>query len=253
METENTKKMPIFWLILGIAVIFLFGLVFYFFGSGGILKTILYMIIGLFILTILFLIVYAVFWLFSVHRVDTIHVNRQRILKSCLANPPKSESVLFFQGSDDWEYRKIGFITGLCRLLHKRKYVDPETKETKYDEYIEDCISFRKSLGFFSSLFTKDEIVRVLADERTNLNGERVYLKAMSFSPEKYGFFFLPNRFKGTDIKRIMSEEIHDVTMQELLKEEVNIVNDAIAISPQHQKALEKTNMQQVTETTGGK
>ena len=258
-ETENKSKMPIFWLILFLAVAIMFGLVIYFFGGQGMYKLILYGTIGMFILTLLFLIVYAVFWLFKIHRIDTIHVNKQRILKSCLANPPNSESQLYFKGSDDWESRKIGFITGVCRLIHKRTYktkptqaeIDKGVKEKTFtDEYIEDCISFRKSLGFFAKLFGKDEIVRVLTHERSNMNGDIVYLKAMSFSPEKFGFYFLPTRFSNMDTKKMLSEEVHDVTIQELLKEEVNIVNDAIAISPAHQKILEKSNMQQISETT---
>ena len=58
------------------------------------------------------------------------------------------------------------------------------------------------------------------------------------------GFFFLPDRWKDTTIKRDLVDEVHEVTLQEIMKEEVNLVNDAIAISPRHQKELERTNMQ---------
>lgn len=241
METENPTKMKFFFLIIFLAVAIAFGLTWYFFGGQGILKFILYFTIVLFVLAIIFLIIYAIVWLFSTHRVDTIHVNKQRVLKACLANPPESDSTLWFKGSEEWEYKQIGFITGVCMILHKVKGKDQ--KEMEQQEY---AISFKKSKGIIAKIFGKHEIVRVLRHERTSLNSDKVFLKAMSFAPEKFGFFFLPNRFRESEVKKILASEVRDVTLQEILKEEVNIANEAIAISPRHQKELEKTNMQSI-------
>jgi len=261
--------MKFFALIVIFIIVLAFSLCWYFFGGVGTLKFLLYFMIVLTILTILFLIVYAVVWLFKVLPVDAVHVNKERIIKACKANAPPTPIKLYFKGDEEWEYKLIGFITGVCRIAHRAiirdldkdgnpQYVpnplDPGKKvvKTKVAEFNEDCLSFRKTLGFLSSLFGKETIVRVLRSERTSLNADRVFLKAMSFTPEKFGFFFLPNRWRDQELRKILASEVHDVTLQEILKQEVNIVDDAIAISPRHQKELEKTNMQQLTPSGGG-
>jgi len=261
--SENPARMKFFVLIVVFILILAFSLCWYFFGGVGMLKFILYFMIVVAILTILFLVVYAVFWLFKILPIDAVHVNKERILKACKANMPPTPIQLFFKGNEEWEYKLIGFITGVCRIAHRvrvndldaegktQKLVDPNDKnkfliKTKIVEFDEDCLSFRKSLGFFSRLFGKDTVVRVLRSERTSLNADKVFLKSMSFTPEKFGFFFLPNRWRDETLRKTLASEVHDVTLQEILKQEVNIVDDAIAISPRHQKELEKTNMQQL-------
>jgi len=264
-ETENSNKMPYFIGIISIVIILIGALVWYFTRGQGLLKFILILLLVLFIASIIFLIVYAVFWLFYPHPVDAVHVNKERILKSCKANAPETQKQLFFKGSDEWEYKFIGYITGVCQIARWRDApkVDDKTGKPLFVEKngvivpvvekvkdVEDCISFRRSLGFFSSLFSKDEIVRVLKNERSSLNSDRVFLKAMSFAPEKFGFYFLPNRWRDEPLRTQVAREVKDVTLQEVLKEEVNIVQDAIAISPRHQKELEKSNMQQIAGAT---
>jgi hypothetical protein len=256
MENENPGKMKYFVGILMFVVIIAFGMTLYFFGGQGVLKFMLYFFIVIMVLTVLFLIVYAVYWLFKLHPIDTIHVNKTRILKACLSNPPPTPSTLWFMGDQEWEYKQVGFLTGVCRIAHRKKIkeVNEETREEEEvtKEYYEDCLSFRKTKGLISALFGNHEIVRVLPEERTSLNADKVFLKAMSFAPEKFGFFFLPNRFRDGGIRKMMVDEVRDVTLQEVMKEEVNIAMEGIAISPAHQKAMEKSNMQQIAPGGGG-
>lgn len=263
METENSSKMPIFFGIIFVIFILIGVLTWYFTGSKGLLSFLLYFMITLVIVFIIFLIIFAVWWLFSKQRMDTIHVNKQRILKACIANPPATSSTLWFRGNHEWESKLIGYITGVCRLVFKKEVTekDDDGNDIMGDDgkplkvlkdHFEDAISFRKSLGIVASIIGGDSIVRVLPEERTNLNGDRVYLKGMAFAPEKFGFFFLSSRFKYDEVKAKLTSEIRDVTLQEVLKEEVNIANDAIAISPAHQKALERSNMQTISQPDGG-
>lgn len=245
--TENPQKMRMFGLFIGLIVILAFGLSWWVFGSGGIAKMITWFFIMCVIAVILFIIVYAVYWLLKIHPIDAVHVNRERIIKSCKANKPDQEIKLFFKGTEEWENKFIGFVTGVCQIKQYTKK-DDGTKKS----YYEDCISFRRQKGFLSTLFGNDEVVRVLKKERTSLNADIIFLDGMSFTPEKFGFFFLPDRWKDTTIRRDLVEEVHEVTIQEIMKEEVNIVNDAIAISPRHQKDLERTNMQALPVPQGG-
>lgn len=251
METRNSSFIPIFIGIFFVIFLLVGGLTWWFAGSKGFLNFIIYFMITMVVVVILFLIILAVWWLFSKQRMDTVHVNKQRVLKACLANPPLTPSTLCFRGNDEWEGKALGFITGVCRLQFKKE-VKKEDGTKEILEHFEDAISFRKSLGLVAGLLGNDSIVRVLPEERTNLNGDKVFLKGMAFAPEKFGFLFLSSRFKYDDVKAKLVCEIRDVTLQEVLKEEVNIANDAIAISPAHQKALEKSNMQSISPSSQG-
>lgn len=245
MVSENSTKMPLFIGLIALIFILISAVVWYFFRGVGVLKMIMYLTIFCFIATIIFLIVYAVFWLFMKHPIDAVHVNKERIIQSAKANAPATTKMLYFKGNDEWEYKFIGYITGVCQISRRTN------NNGIIKEDIEDCICFVKNLGFFSRLFGHDEVVRVLKQERSSLNSDKVFLNAMSFAPEKFGFYFLPNRWRDENVRTQVSREVHDVTLQEVLKEEVNIVNDAIAISPRHQKELEKSNMQQIQNTSG--
>ena len=254
METENASKMPILIVIVFLIFCVVGGLTWYLAGSKGFLSFLIYFMITMMIVFVIFLIILAVWWLMSKQRIDTVHVNKQRVLKACHANPPSTASTIWFRGNDEWESKCIGFVTGVCRLVFK-KTIKTEVKGNMVDtveNHYEDAISFRKSKGVVASLLSSDSMVRVLPEERSNLNGDKIYLKGMAFAPEKYGFFFLSSRFQYDDPVNKLVAEIRHVTLQEVLKEAVNIANDAIAISPAHQKALEKSNMQSINQPAAG-
>lgn len=225
-------------------------------GTQTFLKFLMFWTIGMCVIGILALIIVTVLWLFKPKRIDGIELNKEKIIKAGKLNAPTFRQELYFKGSEEWEYKRIGFIEGLCRV---KSIIGRESKKSK--EVEEDCILFKKSDGLFSFLLPM-QIVRVKRNERTSLNADKVFLKAMSFTPEVFGFLFLPNRFREeeyAEVEKIATGEIRRYSLQEVLKEEINIIQDAIAISPRHQKELEKQNMQtvipmppQVEKFTGG-
>lgn len=224
-------------------------------GVWAVIKT--FLIIGL-VLFLLGLIIYVIWLIFKKVQVDAIRLNKDRILKSCLINHPPFKQHLYFKGSEEWENHKVGVITGLCQIKVRRQIGKSEMITTRdgqpvkiempvYDYIQEDCISFKRSTVFLISWFMPHNIVRVTKEERTSLNSDVVFLKSMAFTPELFGFLYLPPRFRDTHrIDREISEEIHRYTLQHLLKEQINIVEESLAISPRHQKELEKQNTQNI-------
>lgn len=273
-SVENSKKMPIFWGIV-IIIVGIVGIVLWLFQgkTGGFWVFIKWFLVAIIVLGVLGLIVYAIFWLFSKQPSDAIFLNVQRYIKACNMNKPTFPQFLYFKGSGEWEFKKIGKIIGVCQskilktntekplkdkegivikdktLMGYDKTNKPIYKEViryEQEELTEDVIAFKRG-GFLAPV----ELVRVLKHERTSLNSDKVFLNAMAFTPELYGFYYLPNRFRNKElIDRVVGDEIHRATIQHILKEEQNIVDDAIAISPRHQKEMEKTKFQVISSGT---
>lgn len=260
-EIENPKKLSIFIGILVIVIILVIALVLALKGSATMLVTIKWIIIGLIILGIVGLLIFAMFWLFSKQPSDTIYLNKMRYLQACKINSSPYPQDLYFKGFGEWDFKKIGRIIGVAQSVILKTNLDKpilneDGKTQKWlidgsgnkikplfeqEELIEDVIAFKR--GFFSS----PEMVRVLRNERSSLNSDKVFLNAMSFSPELFGFFYLPSRFRDKEIiDRVIADEIHRATLQHILKEEQNIVDDSIAISPRHQKEMERNRLQVV-------
>ncbi len=234
------------------------------FGRGKGLWTIAKTLMIVFgVAIILGLIVYLVYLIFKKTQVDAVRLNKQRILKACFANRPGFTQQLYFEGSTEWENHKVGVIKGICQIKSQEVVGEQEIKfnrdgkeevikKPKYRLFYEDCIAFKRSDAFFLSWFMPYQIVRVTKEERSSLNSDIVFLKSMAFTPELYGFLYLPSRYRDTvKIDQQVTEEIHRFTLQNLLQEQINIVQETLAISPRHQKELEKQNTQMLQQIKG--
>jgi hypothetical protein len=232
MVNENPKRFPIFFAIIAVIVLLIVFLMWIFKGRTGWWAFAKWVLIALAVALVVFLIVLAVWWLFKKMPTDAIFMNKQRVIKACQLNPPAGLQMLYFKGSEEWEYKLIGKVLGVCQIKN-------------YKDELEDCIAFKRGISGLASFFSPVEVVRVLRAERTSLNADRIFLKAMAFTPELFGFYYLPVRFRDTQtIDAEIATEIHRYTLQDLLKEEINIVEDTLAISPQHQKNLQQTQFQ---------
>lgn len=235
IENNNPKRFPIFFLIIAFIVGVIALILWFFKGKSGWFVFFKWFLVAIIVATIIFLIVLAVWWLFRKLPTDAIYMNKQRIIKACMLNPPVGMQLLYFKGTEEWEYKLIGQVIGVCQIKN-------------YKGETEDCIAFKRGKGGILSLFQTTEVVRVTRDERTSLNADRIFLKSMAFTPELFGFYYISNRFRDTKkIDKQISEEIHRYTLQNVLKEEITIVDDAIAVSPEHQKELQKTQFQAIS------
>ena len=281
MVTENPSKTPIFILIIVIIIGILFGLVWYFTRKKPFTTTLTYFFIGLIVLLLIGLIFTAIFWLFKKHRTDMIHINRQRIIEACRLFPPDKPQNLVMRGNTELESRYIGRVTGICRAFTKPaiyKEADKDKKPIVIRPALPiTFISFKKAGGILSFLSTenifvgfgeaeynlgiketdknnkviwKTKRVKQTADY-SHLSGDTIYLMGMTFCPSQYGMYFLDKRYNDTNlIDESVKEMIYRYTLQELLKEEIEIVESAIAISPEHQKQMERSAVQEIKEST---
>ena len=262
-EIENPKKLSVFIGILIIVVILVIALVLALRGSATLLITVKWIIIGLIIAGIVGLLIFAMFWLFSKQPNDAIYLNKMRYLQACKINSSPYPQDLYFKGHGEWDFKKIGRIIGVAQSVIIKTNLDQpilnEDGTQKYlidgngnkikplfqqEELIEDVIAFKRGL------LSSPEMVRVLRTERSSLNSDKVFLNAMSFTPMIFGFFYLPSRYRDKEIiDRVVADEVHRATLQHILKEEQNIVDDSIAISPRHQKEMEKNRLQVVQQS----
>jgi len=268
---EGNQKAFLF--VGGIILLFgvILGIAWWVNKGRGVWAVLKYTIIILAVVIILGLVIYLVWLIFKQTQIDAIKMNKDRIVMACLVNPPPYKQNLYFKGSEEWENHKIGVIRGICQIKilkpdksasfehtvrdgdGKIVYGDDDKpkveirKKLLYKDMYEDCIAFKRSDIFFFSWFMPFKVVRVTKNERSSLNSDVVFLQAMAFTPELFGFLYLPSRYRDTrSIDREVTDEINRFTLQHLLKEQINIVQETIAISPRHQKEIEKQNTQNI-------
>lgn len=179
-------------------------------------------------------------------------------MRTALQNAPETKQLLYFRGDGSTELgsKKIGYILGISRILVEKSF-NTFTKDKKGNTIIkkdkkgkpiteikvipEDCIVYKRSLTPILSWLEEKKIVRVLQHERSSLSGDVVYLYDGCFAPELYGFSYLSKRFLDTEtIDQSVAKAIYRYQLQDNLKELKVITSESIAISPHHQKLLEK-------------
>ena len=187
-------------------------------------------------------------------------LKKQRITKSCTLNKPDYIQELWIWGNPDDQIpaRRIGFVSGFCKIKTKPKYEMVEsiqessgrkimTKIKERDSESLYFISFNHGKGFPMNLFEQDELFLGLRNDISSFDGARMILKGV-LSPEVFGCVTLA---KHWDSNHIIDEPIKDTifrySMQDFLSELKNITDDALGISPEHQKRLEKSNMESIS------
>ena len=263
-ETENAKKMPIFWIfILIIFVLIIIMCVFLYFRLG-LLKTMLIFIGLLWFFAIVGLIIWAVVWLLSKQRSDMIHIFKQRVNAACkLFRPPYVQEVwLWGDPKNSIPSRRIGYCSGVCKIkTHPVRRVDKSTNE--YGVVIEDhvvveeakdlfFVSFNEGKSFPMSLFDEEKIFLGVREDISEFDGSKIFFYGV-LAPEIYGCFTLARHWERTNVvDEPIKETIYRYVIQDFLKEIKNITDDALAISPEHQKKLERSNMESI-KPEGGK
>lgn len=253
-EAENKSKFPLFWIMILVGIFMLFLLSYLFNHSKGFGTVLTWFFIYIFLFGILGLIIFAIIWLLKVHRIDMIHIFRERIIQAAKLNRPKVDQQLYMMGDHVLERRFIGHVEGICQIfteplkvLVDDKESDVEQKKIQSTGLINriTLITFRVSKGLLARLFSSTEIVACIDGDFTDLNGDIVYLRGMSFAPPLFGLLWLSKHYHDTNlIDETAKENINRYVMQELLKETMNIVNDGMAIHPQYQKEREKSLLQ---------
>ncbi len=254
METANKKFIPIFIGIVFVILILLFVIIWLWKRKLGFATVWVTYGFAIMILMVIGLLVGAVWWLFKTQRLDMIHIHKQRIISACKINKPAFKQILMFRGSDELEGRVIGEVLGVAMTKSVPvTLTDDEHKKLKErkitDSQIKEFIRPKKLfwITFKRSFINPVEIFCGTREDFTHLSGSVIYLKGMAFSPPLYDVYFLAKRWQETElIDETITFAIRRYVLQEFLKEEKNIFDDVLAISPQHQKALEQSRMRSI-------
>jgi hypothetical protein len=133
-EDNNPKRWPVFIGIIILIVLVIALLMWMFKGSTGWMNYLKWTLIALAVAFVIFLIVLAIWWLFRKLPTDAIYMNKMRIIKAASLNPPTGAQLLYFKGSEEWEYKLIGRVLGVCQIKN-------------YKGETEDCISFKRFIA----------------------------------------------------------------------------------------------------------
>ncbi len=220
------KKVVIYILV---AVVILSLVAYFLMGAtamGTLLKALKNLVIWVIVIGIAF---YAV-WYFFIRKPkdDRVHLNAQRVIQSAQAFRTPFLRDLFISGDKNHPQVRMGKILGYTRIIN----VKGEN---------EDVFVYKRS-GFPMNLFEEFKAIRVRPEKHTKLIGD-VIIEAISVM--KYGGFLYINQ-DVADLQRIdqtIISEVKRTLMFDMLSDWKNVVDDAIAISPEHQKALEKKDL----------
>ncbi len=223
------------------------------YGMIGILGLAKKIGLGLLILAAIGIVVYVVIWLFQTKKIDLVAVHKDNIIGACKLNQHPFRQKLYMQAyGDNWSVRYVGDIVGSCMIkgAPKRLEETPEGEERKlvnapdvksYDNLL--FIAFQR--GMFDRIFGKPEVVMGTLDDFTNLSGDIVYLRGMTFAPKLYDILFLSHHWESRHlIDETITSNIYRYTIQENLKELATMMEDAIDASPAHKKKQEIQNIQ---------
>lgn len=251
METPNKKFIPVFIGIGFFVLVLMFLIVWLWKKKQGWMAVWVTYGFGLIIIFMIFLIVVAVWWLFKTQRLDMIHIHKQRIVGACKMNKPTFKQYLMFRGSEELEGRIIGEVLGIAMTKSVPVQLTPSQlaglkekniPEDKIKEFIKPKVLYW--ITFKRSFMNPPEIFCGTREDFTHLAGSIIYLNGMAFAPPLYDVYFLAKRWQETElIDETITFSIRRYVLQEFLKEEKNIFDDVLAISPQHQKALEQSRM----------
>ena len=249
VETENSRKWPIFALIIGVIFILVLVFVSWRFGSEGFFTALKWLLIIGFVISIVILIVLAVFWLFKRHKKQMVFIMKKAIVDTCMINKNsyKQELWLFGGNVPMPSPKKLGVIVGFSMIKSAvKKMYDPNLKIIKELEKPKDVIfcAFNtgglmdKILGnysIFAGVYPDDFMFN---GKLGDLTGSEVYINDGGFglSPQIFKMFWLQKHWKeGHLIEETSKEMIHRLLIEDNLNELGEVIYSAVAVQPREE------------------
>jgi len=218
------------WIIYVIGIIAILTLIAYFWmGTRGITSLLHTLKVWIIWMIVIGLAVYGV-WYFFIRKEkdDRVHLNAKKVIESALQYKTPFLRDLYLSGDKNHPQVRLGKIHGYTRIIN-----------AKGEQ--EDVFVFKHN-SFPLSLFEEHKALRVNPDKHTSLIGD-VIVEAISVM--KYGGFYYINQ-DIADLQKIdqtIISEVKRTLMFDMLSDWKNVVDDALAISPEHQKELEKKDL----------
>jgi len=224
-------------LIYGLLILLVMSVLAYVFlgvrGITGLLKTIRTWVIWGIILGLIF---YGV-WYFFIRKEkdDRVHLNAKRIVEQSMAYHSPFLRDLFLSGDKNHPQVRLGRIIGFSRVAN-----------AKGEQ--EDVFVYKKS-GFPLSLFEEPKAIRVSPEDHTELIGD---ITIEGISLVKYGGFYFINKdyLDYQKIDQTIITEVKRTLIFDMLSDWKIVTDEALGISPEHQKQLEKKDLLKIPSRT---
>ncbi len=250
MTTENSSKRPIAIFLVVLIIVIIFVVIWLKFGGLGILEVIKWFVIVCFIVAFLGLIFYAVYWIFfKTHKKDAVHILKQKIVRACKSTPQIINQELWFLGDNIRFMSKIGKIVGVCRIQSSETERYEENKELKKDipTAFEECktIYFLTiDKGLISRIFGDYDVVGLFEKDiyHKQLSYPRIYVLDSMFSYSLYEILWCSKHFREEwAIDLSMKKNIYRMTLQEVLKDLPNLLDNAMDLDSKYRKDVSLT------------
>lgn len=241
MATENPRKWPVFFLIIGILVVLVAVFVLWRFGAQGFVSVLKWGLVIAFILLLFGLVVVAIFWLFKKHKKEMVYIMRNAIIKTCKVNKIDYPQELWVYGTNRPfpQPRKIGNVIGFAMIKSAwKKMYDPDTKsliELKDPKDVVFC-TFNNG-GFLSKLLGSYEVFAgVYPDDFVgDLTAPQVFINDGGFglSPQLFKMIWCSKHWQEKYIIDETSKEtIHRFIVEDNLNEIATRIEKAIEVEP---------------------
>lgn len=252
-------------LIIGVALVVIFFIIILsvvFFGFKSIGKIMLFLVGALLVLSIIGIVIWAVWYLFiRKQKYDATYQNKKRLIEAAKISKPENLSDLYMSGDKGHSRVRIGKITGYCRVKVMRKNIeynpdgtqkmirDAENPNKKHSVFTleeeEQDIFVVNPHGFIMSLFLDPMVVRVNPQEHTALVGD-VTLFGFSLTPISEYYFLHTDYLDVRKVDFTILKEAERGIFFESLKDTKEIIDKAMGIDSEHKKDIEKKNLYEI-------
>lgn len=252
-------------LIIGVALVVIFFIIILsvvFFGFKSIGKIMLFLVGALLVLSIIGIVIWAVWYLFiRKQKYDATYQNKKRLIEAAKISKPENLSDLYLSGDKGHSRVRIGKITGYCRVKVMRKNIeynpdgtqkmirDAENPNKKHSVFTleeeEQDVFVVNPHGFIMSLFLDPMVVRVNPQEHTALVGD-VTLFGFSLTPISEYYFLHTDYLDVRKVDFTILKEAERGIFFESLKDTKEIIDKAMGIDSEHKKDIEKKNLYEI-------
>lgn len=250
MVSENKTKRPIAIFIAIFILIVIFVIIWWRFGSQGIFSVIFWFVIACIVVAFIGLIFFLVYWIFfKTHKKDAVHILKQKIISACKSTPQIINQELWFLGDNIRFMNKIGKVLGICRIQSSEIEKYQYNKEQKRDlpSAFQECkiiyfITINK--GLISRLFGDYDVVGLFEDDiyHKQLSYPRIYVLDSMFSYNLYEILWCSKHFREEwNIDLSMKKNIYRMTLQEVLKDLPNLLDNAMDLDSKYRKDVSLT------------
>jgi len=265
MRDEQKRS---FGLLIAIVVIaFIVILASIFFGIKSIGKILVFLVGFLLVLSIIGIVVWAVWYLFiKKQKFDATYQNKKRLVEAGKISKPDSVNDLYLSGDRGHSRVKVGKIIGYCRvkvmkklveydkdtgeaIMHTDKFGKKREKSSIIEE--EQDIFIVERVGFPLKYFIEPIVIRVRPDEHDNIVGD-VSLSGFSLVPISEYYYLHQDYLDVRKIDFNILKEAERGIYFESLKDTKEIIDKAIGIDSGHKKDIEKKNLWEIPQLQQG-